>query len=719
MVGSRPRSSSSPQLPRDGGQEPDDVVVDTPSAVVVPRRLPMRANTVSAGEAGAVPYTTMDRLMFTSNPPVKPGADEQERARVLHASALTMARKLYDQQQKTAGDPARGHTRSPSLLSHGSGSLPTSGGEEQLPGSGSLQQAAYRLAQERLAKLQEEHRKERDLLEYYGSPSTHQRGRFGSIKSRLTRKRSSSDGYLLEDRQRSEQIRKQMSLLNNKLTEVDEEKKARDREALLAAAQRNVRAQLQEMDRKLQSKTGRLPQTTMDDWGRKARVAAQARFDAAHIANADKVDIGGGKLVDRSAVEKVAAKKVQPLIDEINERAEEEMERRELERMEQERRREEAAREKMREKEIQELHRKLKGRSDRPLARGSHANPPCLLSSSEQQKADNKARMAEIKQDEKIRKDEARAIKAEHKAIHDGKRQQQPDAQPPSTSPDKKTETHKPAHASPDLGVGRVRSLPSLGFPKRQPKPKRDPDHPTPSSAAHKVRTWFRSRFPRAARAMSASSSPAPPPSSPSSLSPSSSTKKTFIGGAALARLGETDAAGTPLPLRLSSPSPSPVVGEGSTQGNGKGKGKAKAKGINNQHEHENENESTHSVTPTSRSAPSTSSTPRRQSQPVVVSQTTSVRAGVPASASRLSVASAGTAATDRTTGTTGTGSSSEGEVFVEARSVIDDDDPSDDDNNNGHSQGAAGLTSTLTPPRAASGRASPFRESKFSEILE
>jgi hypothetical protein len=315
--------------------------------------------------------------MFTSNPPVKPETDEKHRADVLYASALVMAKKMYNQQQKMIDRSARMHARSSSLPGPEAAGLPSAGNEEQPPlVYNSLQEAAYRLAQDRLTKLQQEHEKHRDLQAYYGAGamSAPQRSRLGTIKGKLTRRRSSSDGDLLEDRRRSERIRRQMSLLNNKLSEVDEDKRSRDRAALLAAAQRNVKAQLHEIDEKVQSETGRVPQITMDDWGRKALVAARARFDAASHESAGKVDIGGGKVMDRSEVEKIATKKVQPLLDEINERAEKERERQEEERLEEERRKQEEERDKMREKEIQEIHKKLKSRS-RDLNTDRRRNP--------------------------------------------------------------------------------------------------------------------------------------------------------------------------------------------------------------------------------------------------------------------------------------------------------------------------------------------------------
>lgn len=225
-----------------------------------------------------------------------------------------------------------------------------------------LQEAAYRLAQERLAKLQEEHQKNRDMSDYYGTPGGPSRTKFGTIRGRLTRKRSSSDGDLLEDQRRSQHIRKQMSMLNSKLSEVDEEKRAKDRQALLAAAQRNVRAQLHDMDEKVLAEKGGIKAKPMGDWERKALIAAQTRFDENNTSyHSGKIDIGGGKFMDQSEVDAIAARKVQPLLDEINERAEREQARLEEERLEEERRREEAERERLREKEVQDIHKKLKG----------------------------------------------------------------------------------------------------------------------------------------------------------------------------------------------------------------------------------------------------------------------------------------------------------------------------------------------------------------------
>ncbi|KAH6641521.1 hypothetical protein F5144DRAFT_136477 [Chaetomium tenue] len=708
MAGARPRARSSPQTASEKVPNPPSSEGYALSAATIAHRPSPRANTMLISETGAVPYTTMNRQMFTSNPPVKPETDEKNRADVLHASALAMAKRMYGQQQKMIDNSARAHARSASFPGGDASSLVSSQDEEQPPlVYNSLQEAAYRLAQERLAKLQEEHDKQRSFQEYYGS-GTPQRTKFGTIKGKLTRRRSSSDGDLLEDRRRSEQIRKQMSLLNNKLSVVDEGKRKRDQEALLVAAQRNVRAQLQQMDKKVQSDTGRVPQVTMDDWGRKALVAAQARSAATAHENAGKVDIGGGKFVDRAEVDKVAAKNVQPLLDEINELAEEEKARLEEERLDEERRKEKAETERMREKEIQDIHKKLK----------------------DQQKEVEKARKAEIKQEEKTRKDEAKATKAGQKHAAEGKKgvltskfktdnqDQAPDIENKRTS-----------------AVNRVRTL-SINFGKRHPRRKESTSEPispdgNSTSPTRKVRDWLFSRFPRP-RAKTASTT------APDEQVTPDAKKKGFIGGVALARLQGNNTS-TP-----------------SITDNVKGKGKETATedrpdasmrevAMAGRSPTTTTNKADESNTTTTTAGPSAilpcatpqiiPSTPPLDGTPQSQSQTerptsqvlqpsipTSHNQFQPQSVSSLRTSSSSSAGSSRLGASGGSSVGSSGERFVEARSEPEREAGSVSGSGVGGASGNGGVSATLTPPRlrrrVEGGRVSPFRESRFSEIL-
>jgi len=364
MAGRRPRSFSSPQSSSESYPDKANAASNALSAATIAHRPSIRVMDIPIQDAGAVPYTTMNRQMFTSHPPVKPETDEKKRNDVLHASAVAMAKQMYSRQQhqKTA-KPAESRGRASSFTRHGEGGSHGLAEEEPVPiVYGNLQEAAYRLAQERLAKLQDEHQMNRDLQEYYGAASLQRSSKLGTIRNKLTRKRSSSDGDLImEDQKRSRQIRTQMSLFNTKVMEVDEKKRTKDREALLAAAQRNVKAQLQGMDDKIQADAGLGASTKQHDWEWKAQAAAQARFDASHNPNFGKVDLGGGKFMDREEVDQIAAQKVQPLLDEINKNAEREHERRAQQKADEEKLKEEAEKNKARDREIQAIHRKLKG----------------------------------------------------------------------------------------------------------------------------------------------------------------------------------------------------------------------------------------------------------------------------------------------------------------------------------------------------------------------
>ncbi|KAK3499173.1 uncharacterized protein B0T23DRAFT_10308 [Neurospora hispaniola] len=558
VAGRRPRSKSQPQPITDNTAYPDkeNATSNALSAAAKSMRSPSIRSTDGAG---AVPYTTMSREMFTSRPPVKPEVDEKQRQDVLHASALAMAKRMYTQQQKTIDQSKQAQGRRSSFERHGT-SNPTDQNDEVERSPvvyNSLQDAAYRLAQERLAKLHDEHQKNREMQEYYtgASPSSNQGNSagsaFGSIRNKLTRRRSSSDGDIIaaNDRQHSQRIRKQMSLFNTKIAEVDEQKRARDREALLQAAQRNVKARLQGMDEKLYAEKGvMIPHTSKSDWEVKAHAAAQARFDATNSGkrsmDAGQVDIGGGKMVDRAKVEDIAAKRVQPLLDEINDLAEKERERKATLKMEEERKKEEVEKNKMREKEVAMLHKQLK----------------------DQQKDKEKALAAEVKREERQRKEEEKAAKAEQKRLAKEAKETKEEKQTgkgkePATvadldrsSPDNQPMVRPPVvHRRTDSsGLARL----SMPFLQRRTSPLQrvstSPDEGTspisdPQSVASptsKVKAWLKSRFSRPRRVSGASvASPKVVTTADGTADAASpNANRGFIGGMALTRkLGENN----------------------------------------------------------------------------------------------------------------------------------------------------------------------------------
>lgn len=358
MAGStRPRSTSTPMTYPDSA----NAAANALSAANIAHR-PPGAAAAQGADAGASPITKLDRQMYTSHPPVKPEVDDRNREAVLHASAVAMAKKMYSTQQKAFDAANQSNDQG--------GSRPGSADSDQVRPMhfNNLQEAAYRLAQERLAKLHDEHQRNRGYQDYYGAGASPASPGRKFTKLGKARRRSSSDSDVArpgteDDRKRSRQIHKQMSLFSTRLTEVDESQRAKDRDALLAAAQRNVKAAMEGMDEKVSRDTGRVTSAKLSEWELRAHATAQARSDERKGGGvaAGKVDLGGGQYMDRERVEEIAAKRVQPLLDEINEKAEIERKRIVALREEQEKKRLEWEAEKARNAEVKEAQRKLKG----------------------------------------------------------------------------------------------------------------------------------------------------------------------------------------------------------------------------------------------------------------------------------------------------------------------------------------------------------------------
>ncbi len=130
---------------------------------------------------------------------------------------------------------------------------------------------------------------------------------------------------------------------------------------MIAAAQRNVNKSLQGMDERVFADTGKVGPSLLNEWELKAHAAAQAKSDD-RMENYGKVNIGGGKFINQSQVDLIAKKNVQPVLDEINEKAEKERERQATLKVEQENQKRTEAEKKTREKEEKEINKKLKRR---------------------------------------------------------------------------------------------------------------------------------------------------------------------------------------------------------------------------------------------------------------------------------------------------------------------------------------------------------------------
>ncbi|KAI0430829.1 hypothetical protein F5Y09DRAFT_306619 [Xylaria sp. FL1042] len=458
-VARRQRAESAPN-PRESYPDEANAAANALSAATRAHRPAL--SPVSFEEAGAVPYTTMNKKMFTSRPPVKPEVDEQKRTDVLHASAVAMAKKMYNQQQKMI-DAQKAHADA-AVPPHGNLEVSSSISDDPQPAQlTTLQDAAYKQAQARLAKMRLKNTQESDLQDYYGMKPLSRRF---SVKGKL-RKRASSDGAVLEDQRRSEQIRKQMSLFSNKLSEIDEQKRQQDQDLLLAAAQRNVHERLKGIDAKIANETGMVPPSTLTQWELKARAVAQSRAFQNDSRQQGKVDIGAGIQMDQEDINAIAARRIQPILDEITAKAESERARQMELRLEMERKREEQETEKARQREVQDAQKKLKL----------------------QEKHEQKERKAGERQEAKAKKEEEKAAKAEQKRL----------ARVEKT---KSAERDQASKTEPDS----QENMNSNGQPVKDPSPStRDVrrrssyenlEEEGPKSAG-KIKTWFKSRFSR------------------------------------------------------------------------------------------------------------------------------------------------------------------------------------------------------------------------------
>ncbi|KAI1188280.1 hypothetical protein F5B17DRAFT_396241 [Nemania serpens] len=445
-------------------------------------------------EAGAIPYTTMNKLMFTSRPPVKIEVDEQKRADVLHASAVAMAKEMYTQQQRMMeAKKAHVEQRSPRADLEVSSSISDDPQPAQLT---TLQDAAYKQAQARLASMQQKNLQNMDLQDYYGTKPL---SRVFSVKGKL-RKRSFSDGAVIEDQRRSEHIKNQMSLFSNRLSEIDEKKRQHDQDLLLAAAQRKVHEQLKSMDEKIATETGMVAPTTLTQWELKARAVAHSRATQKGSRQQGKVDIGAGITMDQEDINAIAARRVQPILDEINAKAELEHARQLEARLEAERKKEEHEVERSRQREAHDIQKKLK----------------------QQEKLEQHERKAEEKQEAKAKKEEEKAVKAKQKKLARAEKNQ------PAENDHDASEQLEPEEDMIVMNSSgqpvRVSGLDSEGT-RTGTRPETRPEGPQegPRSPQSKVKTWLKSRFSRG------------PKSPTEEQHKDKASQKGFVGGASLA----------------------------------------------------------------------------------------------------------------------------------------------------------------------------------------
>lgn len=352
MSSSRKRAESSP-MAKASYPDSENSAANALSAANIANRAPSKLgkskiealrnskSSLDGGKIHSAAVTNLSREMYTSHPPVAPEVEEMNRQAGLRAAAVSMAKQIYEVQQRaiaraTVADRSDSqyaassvHNRKASLSSE---EYPHQSPQQFV----NLQEAAQKLAAERLAKLQDEHAAYKN---YYGTS-------FGQSRISLRglqRRRASSDGQVTEtDGDRSKKIRSEMSLFHNKVAQVDATKRQKDREALMAVAQRNVKASMHGIDEKVYSETGKVSPAMLQSWEDQAHARAEADSKA-RLAKHGMINIGGGKYLDQSEIDAIAAQRVQPTLDGITEKVEKQKARDEQLRQEEQERNKHAA----------------------------------------------------------------------------------------------------------------------------------------------------------------------------------------------------------------------------------------------------------------------------------------------------------------------------------------------------------------------------------------
>lgn len=305
-----------------------------------------------------VAKNNVDRQLYTASPPVSIEVQEKNRQDTLRASAVAMAQKMYAIQQRQFQEASEKPDGQALAASRARGSTVTgssgSVSDEVAPfGYENLEEAARKLAQERLAKIHDEHAEYRN---YYGQASPPR----SRLSMRMRRRASSAADAEDSDEESTKRIRSQMSIFQSKLAEVDTKKRQQDRDNLLQIAHRNVDARIRKMDDKVFQDTGKASPAQMEQWEKSAREKAQKDSDE-RMQHAGKVHIGGGKYLDQSELDAIAKARLQPTLDEITEKAERMRAKDEAERQERERLAAEAQAEKARQAETAAALKKMKG----------------------------------------------------------------------------------------------------------------------------------------------------------------------------------------------------------------------------------------------------------------------------------------------------------------------------------------------------------------------
>lgn len=318
----RQRAGSTPQPPPPQYPDSRNSAKNALNAATVSSRNKRTADgwNSEANQAARIQNAHMSRDMFGASPPVEPEVAEQRHQAALHESAVAIAKKMFEVQRQSAQASETGSNFG-AEAGHKRGASYESASD---PRYMSLQETAQKLAQERLAKVDKDMEQDR-YMEYYGYSKSPKKQR-ASVRGR-GRQRASSEGQNQnlddsDDEEQARRIRNQMGQLASAQTAVDNKKQRKeDRASVMAAAEKRVHDRMQAMDEKVFKETGKPSQAMMDEWEQKAREKAE-RDREERRQHPGKTHIGGGKYMDQSEIEAIAAARLKPTLDEITATAE-------------------------------------------------------------------------------------------------------------------------------------------------------------------------------------------------------------------------------------------------------------------------------------------------------------------------------------------------------------------------------------------------------------
>lgn len=303
---------------------------------------------------------------FGERPPIRMEVEEKKHQDALRASAVSMAKQMYANQSIDDDGNITVHNARSAARSSQPAAAPEKDFKKEAMQYLTLQDAAQRLAAERLAKIDNQF-EQAAFREYYGYPTQKGRSRLSMRGNNSNRRRAASanDGAAdsdSDDEFRARRVRNQQSQLNNSVALIDARKQTDDRANLMAAAERKVQAQMEKMDKKVFDDTGKMSPAMMDDWDNKARARAMAASEV-RMQHHGQVHVGGGKYLDQSEIDEIARKRIQPTLDDINERSEKQRAKDEEARLDEEERKREARVEKQRQAEVKAMEKRTKSES--------------------------------------------------------------------------------------------------------------------------------------------------------------------------------------------------------------------------------------------------------------------------------------------------------------------------------------------------------------------